>query len=153
MNLDELIKSYSGKTPEQYANLMNEKMNKVIPVISSYTLTAGDLKLGGIDMLVHIIVGALWSDHEVTGLEVAYLASVLQQCVDKSYTMDHAAAIVINAGKNFAASQSLADALVDGLGGQSKALKEDLVALCIVVMLLDGKITADERAYLERLLA
>lgn len=153
MNINDLIKSYSGKTAEQYSALMNEKMNKVLPAIASYSLNAGDLKLEGVDMLVHIIVGALWADHEVSGLEVAYLATVLEQCVDKDYTLDHAAAIIINAGKNFAASQTLADALVDGLGNASKELKEDLVALCTVIMLLDGKITDDERAYLERLLA
>lgn len=153
MNIDALIKSYSGKTPEQYSQLMNEKMNKVIPVISTYSLNAGELKLDGIEMLVHIIVGALWADHKVTGLEVAYLASVLKQCVNDTYTVDHAAAIIVSAGENFATSQSLVDALVDGLGSKDKALKEDLVALCIVVMLLDGKITSDERAYLERLLA
>lgn len=153
MTIDQVCNQCENLSNEAFNQLVNQKLNAVMPKLNNITLNIGNQKFTGDTLLTHILIATVITDYTVTDSEVRFLTTMITTYINPGLDFPTVKQFIMNMGNNVGGTQAFADSLIDALGRIENQLKVDIVMLCMLLASVDGKITASERNFLAKLLA
>ena len=134
---------------DTYNALMEEKSSRIIPALMDITSDG----LTGVQVYVDFVICAVAADGKLTEAEYQLIKPILDLSLESDVGYGDAQKFFYDNGldKPEGYKQSM-DAIVDILGLVSEELKDDIVLLCMLVCAVDGEMSDEERAWIQKLI-
>lgn len=146
--LKKLCNSYENMTPLEKGKLLTEKSAKVLVALKVLDIPG----VNPIDTLAAFIIGAIVSDGVINEKEYLFMYPALIKTfgddfdftrIKKSFEKDKQGRQMI---KDYTQDMMMIFSFI------SESLKEDIIALCLCILSIDGKISLKEKIYIRKLI-
>ena len=146
--LKKLCNSYENMTPLERGKLLTEKSAKVLLALKVLDIPG----VNPIDTLAAFIIGAIVSDGVINEKEYLFMYPALIKTfgddfditrIKKSFEKDKQGRQMI---KDYTQDMMMIFSFI------SESLKEDIIALCLCILSIDGKISLKEKIYIRKLI-
>ena len=148
-SFQQLYKEVTSISGFDYADVLEEKAKKIIPVLS--TLNGG--REGAMAVFSEFILCALASDGRLTKSEYYGLKPTLHLFFGDDFNYDACELAVQNIKETRGMLKIVLDNMVDMYGAVNDALKEDIITVCLIICAVDGKVALKERNWIKKLIA
>lgn len=143
-----LCNSYENMTPLERGKLLTEKSAKVLLALKVLDIPG----VNPIDTLAAFIIGAIVSDGVINEKEYLFMYPALIKTFGDDFDF---ARIKKSFEKDKQGRQMIKDYTQDMMmifSFISESLKEDIIALCLCILSVDGKISLKEKIYIRKLI-
>ena len=145
---DRLCKEFEEMDVAAHADILAEKAEKLIPVLSGLTEDGID----GLTLFACFIVGAVVADGELSAEEFELTFPFFGAFFGDGISYEECNDIVRKMRRENKLLKRYADDMVDALGLLSEELKCDIVTVCLIICAIDGKISPQEKKWIKKLL-
>lgn len=146
---NELCKLVEDLSPEEYAVFLAEKSAKLIPVLDEITDGSGT---NGTAALATFVLASVCADGKLDEAEYLFMYPMLKIFFGENYDYEGAKASLKMLKPEVKALKKLVDKDVDLLGQIDEELKADVIAVCLLICAVDGKISLKEKNYIKQLI-
>lgn len=143
-----LIAVLESMPPEERAEALREKAKTLLPALEKRTGSPEKAR----ELYCTFVLGALLADGRLADEEYPLIKPMLQSFLGEETDIDTCRARLSAAAEKTELLKENADLLIDALGESDPALRNDCVLTSLILCSVDGKVSAEEQAYIAQLL-
>ncbi len=143
-----LCKEFEEMDSSTYSAILAEKSKKIIPALCAVTEDGEE----GLSLFATFIVGAVVSDGELSIEEFALTFPLFKAFFGEEISYKDCDDIVRKMRGDRRQLKRYVDDIVDAFGQLSEELKNDIVLVCLMICAVDGKVSAQEKSWIKKLL-
>ena len=142
-----LIAGLEGMKPEERDEALREKSQTLLPALAKQT---GDPDKAR-ELYCTFVLGALLADGRLADEEYPLVKPMLQSFLGEDTDIDTCRERLTAAADKTELLKENADLLIDAIGENDPALKNDCVLTSLLLCSVDGKVSPEEQAYIAKL--
>ena len=146
---NKLCKAFEEMDPRTFTAIIAEKSAMIIAALTAITKDGMD----GMKIYTNFILCSIAADGKLAEEEYVILRPAFEALVGKEVTYEDAIAIFKEAGLDKSKDyKNVVDEMVDILGMISLDLKRDIIIVCMMICVVDGKISRKEKKWIKQLM-
>lgn len=145
---NKLCKEVEEMDASTYASVLAAKSKDVIPALCAVTEDG----IEGLSLFATFIVGAVVADGELSLEEFALTYPLFKAFFGEKISYKDCDYIVRKMRGERKQLKRYVDDMTDAFGQLSEELKLDIVLVCLIICAVDGKVSAQEKSWIKKLL-